>query len=439
MRRPRYACPAWIRQSATTLALLAVSIAAASAQMPDAGQMSGVPLPTTDLPDGVVSVRVVRGSLANNVVNQVVELHAGHAGGQTLRATTDETGRATFTGVAPGTEVHAYAMVDGQAIQSRDFLVPPSGGIRVVLVAGTAGGGALSAPGETPAGQAPPVSAAPAQPGTVSLGGQTRFIVEMGDEELEVYYLVDIVNGTPAPVETAPLVFEMPAGAQATTVLENSSPQAVADGPRVAVSGPFQPGVTTVQMAFRYPYNGPRVAFGLALPASLTQTSIAVKKVGAMEFHSAQAPNHRDVPLENDVYIMANGPGVAAGQTLNFELVNLPYHSRVPRYTALVLAVLIFGAGAWIAMSGPVGADPASIKRLESRREQLLGEIVRLDDQHAAGRLDAARYQARRRDAVAQLEAVYTELDAAGEAVLVDPAGGPAAEPVAPARVRTAH
>ena len=42
---------------------------------PDPQQMSGIPLPVSDLPVGAVSVRVVRGQLSNNIPDQPVELH----------------------------------------------------------------------------------------------------------------------------------------------------------------------------------------------------------------------------------------------------------------------------------------------------------------------------------------------------------------------------
>ena len=46
-------------------------------QMPDPKQMSGIPRPVTDLPDRAISVRVIRGSLSNNIANQPVELRVG--------------------------------------------------------------------------------------------------------------------------------------------------------------------------------------------------------------------------------------------------------------------------------------------------------------------------------------------------------------------------
>src|SRR5262245_21987695 len=104
----------------------------AQAQMPDLSQMSGTPLPTSELPVGSVSVRVVRGSVSNNIPNQAVELRAG---AQVWNATTDENGRATFSGIAPGTSIRAATTVDGTRLESQEFPVPASGGVRLMLVA----------------------------------------------------------------------------------------------------------------------------------------------------------------------------------------------------------------------------------------------------------------------------------------------------------------
>ena len=100
--------------------------------MPDARQMSGVPLPVGDLPPGTVTVRVVRGSMANVIQDQPVEL----TGGPSPRSEkTNQSGRAEFTGLAPGTRVRASTTVNGERLESQEFAVPATGGIRVALVA----------------------------------------------------------------------------------------------------------------------------------------------------------------------------------------------------------------------------------------------------------------------------------------------------------------
>src|ERR1700704_4632285 len=73
-------------------------------QMPDPKQMSGIPRPVTDLPEGSISVRVIRGELSNNLKGQTVELRVG---GKVLTAKTDENGRAQFDKVAAGATVKA--------------------------------------------------------------------------------------------------------------------------------------------------------------------------------------------------------------------------------------------------------------------------------------------------------------------------------------------
>ena len=71
---------------------LSVVVTGALAQ-PDPSQMSGIPRPDPNLSDGVITVRVIRGSFANNVIGQPVELRAGD---RVLTEETDVEGRATF-------------------------------------------------------------------------------------------------------------------------------------------------------------------------------------------------------------------------------------------------------------------------------------------------------------------------------------------------------
>ena len=67
-----------------------------------------------------------------------------------------------------------------------------------------------------------------------------------------MFYLLEIVNRTGAAVTPASaLIFDMPTGAEGTTVLEGSTKNASAKGTRVTVTGPFAPGVTPLQIAFR--------------------------------------------------------------------------------------------------------------------------------------------------------------------------------------------
>src|SRR5438445_8242601 len=130
-------------------------------QMPDAKEMSGIPRPVDDLPNGAISVRLIRGQLSNNIVNHPVELHAGD---KVLTVKTDDAGRAQFNDVPPGSTVRASADVDGEHLVSREFPAPTRGGIRLMLVATD-----TSKP-------AAPSNAVPAPTGVLTLGSQPRIV-----------------------------------------------------------------------------------------------------------------------------------------------------------------------------------------------------------------------------------------------------------------------
>src|SRR5262245_41850766 len=85
--------------------------------MPDPRAMSGIPRPVTDLPDGSISVRVIRGELSNNIPNQPVQLRAGD---KVLTAKTDEAGRAQFDKVTAGATVKASTDVGSEHLESQE-------------------------------------------------------------------------------------------------------------------------------------------------------------------------------------------------------------------------------------------------------------------------------------------------------------------------------
>ncbi len=105
---------------------------------PQTVRASGMPLQVNDLPAGTLSVRLVRGAFVEDLSGRVVELQT--TGGSARQATTDSQGRATFS-VPPGTEVRAFAVIDGENLESNTFQMPPNGGVRVLLVSGGAGDG----------------------------------------------------------------------------------------------------------------------------------------------------------------------------------------------------------------------------------------------------------------------------------------------------------
>ena len=227
-------------------AALVVGFAPPAVAQPDVRQMSGMPLPVGDMPAGSLTVRVLRGAISNPVAGLQVEVHGT---GAPVTSTTNEAGRAEFKGLPIGARLKAVASVDGQRLESQEFALPAAGGVRVMLVA-------MDAESEKRAAEDRKLAEGPAQPGTVVLGSESRFVFEMGDDGLTVFNIFQVFNSGKVPVQTGePLVFEVPAGAGPATIIDGSSEQAAAAGKRVTVTGPFKPGTTLVQFVYTMPYS----------------------------------------------------------------------------------------------------------------------------------------------------------------------------------------
>jgi hypothetical protein len=382
-------------------ALVAAPQPVAAQQMPDASLIHGRAIPAPELATGTVTVRVVRESIGNNVPNQTVTVTAG---GATRTAATDDLGRAEFKGLPPGQEARAEATVDGEAMQSEPFMVPTSGGLRVILVSGIAQAAERRAAEAAEAATAPPVQ------GAVVFGGNSRVLMQFSDDLLQVYYVLDVVNSARTRVDIGgPLVIDLPPGASGGTAIEGSSPSASITADRITIAGPFAPGTTSVQMAYRLAYDSGTVAFVQRWPIAFQQVTVGVQKIGGLAIASPQFTAVREVRTENGtVFALGSGAGLAAGMPLTVTLSNLPFHSPTPRYAAIALASLILVMGVWMALrSGPA----PETRSLAQRREQLLRELTQLEVRRANGAISAERFGSKRRRLVTELEQVYGELD----------------------------
>ena len=395
-----------LRLGAVAVAMAVTTSAAAQvpqgAAMPDARQMSGVPLPSGDLAPGSITVRVVRGSLSNVLPKQEVEL----IGGARARALTNEAGRAEFSGLPIGAKVKAVVTIDGERLESQELTVPPTGGIRVMLVATDP---ELVKREE----QDRALAAGPARPGIVIFGDQSRLVFEIGDDGLNVFNILEIQNTARTPVTpTVPIVFDLPHAAERASLLEGSSPLAVVAGKRVTVNGPFPPGPTLVQVAYNLPYSGSTAEYRQRLPAALAQVTVIAQKVAAMTMSSPQVLQQREMQAESGLYIVGQGPPVAAGTEMSISFSGLPHAPTWPRDVALGLALAILLAGALVAYRGRTspGAD-AERSRLEAERERLFAALTSLETSHRAGSIEPETYAEQRRQLVVALERVYAALD----------------------------
>jgi hypothetical protein len=397
------------RLALVTCALCLVTWRETSAQinMPDPSLIHGKAIPAAELPNGTVTVRVVREAIGNNITGQEVRVTVG----STVRtARTDEQGRAEFA-MLPSGEARAEATVEGEQLVSDPFAVPTSGGLRVILVAGLKEAAARAAKEADAAAAAPPVR------GNVVFSPNSRVLMEFRDDALQVFYVLDIINNARARVDIGgPLILDLPTGAAGAAILEGSSPTATVSGDRVTVTGPFAPGSTSVQVGFQLRHDRPNLTIEQTWPAALEQTTVAIEKVGTVSISSPQFSTVGEVRSETGTpFLLASGPALAAGATLTMQLTNLPVHPATPRYVALVLAAAIIGVGAWFAFTRRVPADDTR-RRLVQRREKLLAELATLRQRAArdAGGKGSASDEAKRQRLVAELEQIYGQLDEVG-------------------------
>lgn len=388
-----------MKRVAFLVAWLVAAVASAQ-QMPDPKQMSGMPLPVPDVPVGTISARVIRGALTNPLSGVEVELT-----GADRKAKTDEAGRATFSGLAPGTRVKAVVVVGSERIESQEFAVPTAGGIRVMLVA-------TDAAIEKKAAEDRALAQGPAVSGVVVFGDQSRFVLEVQDDALSVFNMLEVENTAKRPVQTdGPLVFVLPKGAQGVGMLEGSTPNAVAAGNKVTVNGPFAPGKTVVQFAYSIPLGAETIEISQKLPAPMSAVSVVAQKVGSMQLVSPQLSERREMPADGQVFIVGQGGALKAGDSIAITLSGLPHRSTWPTNLALLIAFVIIAAGAWGAYRGRAAAPSTRRAQLQARRDKLFSELTTLEEQRRKGTVDARVYATRREHLVTALEDLYAGLE----------------------------
>ena len=266
--------------------------ASAQFQMPDPKEMSGIPRPVTDLPTGHVSVRLIRGQLSNNIQGHPVEMHAG---GKVLTVKTDENGRAEFSGVAAGTAVRAVATVDGERLESHEFPWP---GLRR-----HPRDARRDAQRERYARTCLPAATRQCRAGRSDAHHRRSH----GRRDPDLLHPRHSEHRPSARAAGVGRPAGHAHGAASTTVLAGA-PNAVARGDRVTVSGPFAPGQTPVEVAYRLRFDSGNVTFEQKMPLAVPNLAVLMKKVGDMSLSSPQLPNVQEREFEGSATSWRRAP-----------------------------------------------------------------------------------------------------------------------------------
>jgi len=277
--------------------------------MPDPSVIHGRSFPEPNLKDGTVTIRVVREAIGNDAPGQQVRVTVG---GTTRTATTDKEGRAEFTGLPAG-EARAEATVDGETMQSQPFVVPTSGGLRVILVAG------LAKAAERKKQEEATARAAPALKGGVVIGGESRIVTEFNNDTLFAYYLLEVVNTARTRLDIGgPLRIELPREAAGVRLYTGTTEglQVEIDGTHVAVQGPFAAGTTHVNLQFDLRFANATHTVVQPFPVSWQRPIVGIEKVGSLGLASSQFSSVSELPTENGVYLLGQGGAVQPGTPL---------------------------------------------------------------------------------------------------------------------------
>jgi hypothetical protein len=322
--------------------LLALSSVSASAQinMPDPKQISGVPLPAADVAPGSISVRVIRGSFANNVAGQPVEFAVD---GKMQTISTDANGRALLSGLTSGAHLRASTVLDGQRIESQDIIIAGTG-LRVVLVG-------VDPEAEKRVAEDARLAAGPAVRGLVVLGPESRIVTQLTDDRLDVFYLLQVLNSGRTPVDIGgPLMLDLPAEARGASLMDPTPKNATLTGARLTLTGPFAPGSTAVNIGFELPFTGGSVRLDQRWPVALQQVLVLVPGMSGIDVQSPSLTARRTASDQGQPLLVATGPGLAANGELSLDISGLPHHPVWPREVALTLAGVILSIGIWAAV-----------------------------------------------------------------------------------------
>jgi hypothetical protein len=156
-----------------------------------------------------------------------------------------------------------------------------------------------------------------------------------------------------------------------------------------------------------------RLTIEQKLPIALQQFSVMAQKVGTLQLQSPQMAEQRDMPLQDQTFIVGKGPGLKAGDTITLAFSGLPHAPNWPRNLAVGLALLILAGGVWgsLRTGAPAAAHVERRRRLEAKRDRLFTELASLEEQSREHAIEPERYASRRRELFSALERVYAEMD----------------------------
>ena len=308
---------------------------------------------------------------------------------------TDAKGIARFDKIPAGNDV-GYLVVfknEGVPYNSAPFKMPDKPGLAVELKA------------------FPPTK----DSSQVVLGPATHIVMLVEDERLDVMENLVIENRGEAIWDPGPsgLFFELPPGVLSIQHAgEEPPPQfKIVETKGVAWMGPIPPGRMQIRFAFGLKL-AREMTFVQKMPLAMEGVKIITDRIDDLTVDGPVVQGKKDIDDKGrKLLLVGQDDKLAAGGTVELTLHGLPLPDKRGAWAALAISLCI-GLWGFVMAREPVRQASDKKRKLDERREKLLGELVTLEEQRAAGRIDEGKWKPRREELVGSLERVYRELDA---------------------------
>jgi hypothetical protein len=262
--------------------------------------------------------------------------------------------------------------------------VPAAGGIRVMLVATDADIEKKRRPrSRTRRGAC--------RQGAVVFGDQSRSCIEIGDDALNVFNMLQIVNTAKRPVQTCR---RWCSSCRTERSRRRDAGRLHAERGRRGQEGDRHRAVRaratrSVQFAYSIPL-GNEHRDRQKLPAQMTQLSVIAQKIGGMQMTSPQLTRSARCRATVRPSSSVRAASVKAGDTVTLTLSGLPHRSTWPAMSAVILG-LSFSPPARGAQPGRTPQQDRRRAQLQARRDKLFSELDAARGTTAQGHRGRAR------------------------------------------------
>lgn len=313
--------------------------------MPHAAQMSGIPLPSPDLPAGTLSIRIAYGGLTETLPATEVELEILKGQGvMRQKATSDQAGRARFDGLPLGAQATAIVVHHGETFSTAAFKISGESGLRMLLFVAKAKEGASNS-------AALATGKVTHDRTSIAVGARSHIIVEPGEDDTQILEVVEIENSGVDSYDpgAAGLPIWLPEG-QSTAATDEDTPQEVRveDG-KLVWKGLVAPGTHAVRFFFRRSVEGDRLSFRQRTELAWPDVTIVVRDSPGIVVEGSDVTGGDLRDLGNQKFRVFHVPGVKANGTIAFSVRGLPRPDTRPRTIAAALALMILTWGVFSA------------------------------------------------------------------------------------------